>query len=568
MEIKHFFYGKQRTFLIFAVLFVLLFWNLGETGLLDPDEGRYSEIPREMIESGDYITPRLNDVKYFEKPVLYYWMTALSFRLFGKTETAVRAVSALLAFLTVLCTWILAHKVYDRDIADRIAVILGTSLLFYAIARISLTDMPLVFFMTLSFVSAWWAIREERVHRGALCVFYAGVALSLLTKGLIGIVLPGCVLLAYILCTRRFRLVVDLLYPPGILLFFAVVLPWFWMVCTRNRDFFYFFFIREHFLRYATAIHGRYQPMWFFVPVLLAGLVPWVGFLPGALRDVWEGTVAEVRRSWGAAVRPGCRDADLYLFLWAAVIFLFFSVSRSKLIPYIVPVMPPLAILMGRAIAARARGDGRKAGLNAALWTGSVFLGALAVAFLACPFVLRDPRLDMQFVRLVGVGYGSALLVFIGLSLMCRVFADGQKWFYALSAVAFLLCAIASKAPNAVAGSHSSREIAGEVNRILRPDDVVANYRDYMHGLTFYTQRRTLLVREIGELEFGLNAEPERNADWFLDDRSFLPVWKGPRRVLLVIGALAVKELPDYVGEKHYVLARTRHRLVLSNRAD
>lgn len=568
MTMESFFDGNRRTFLIFAVLFVLLFWNLGETGLLDPDEGRYAEIPREMIESGDYVTPRLDYVKYFEKPVLHYWMTASSFRAFGETETAVRLVPAFLAFLTVLSAWILARKACDRDIADRSALILGTSLLFYAIARISLTDMPLVFFMTVSFASAWWAIREERVHRGAVCVFYASVALSLLTKGLIGIVLPGGVLLAYILCTRRFRLILDLLYLPGILLFFAVALPWFWMVCARNRDFFYFFFVHEHFLRYATSVHGRYQPMWFFIPILIAGFIPWVGFLPGALRDAWKGTVAEIRRSWSAAGRPGRYDVDLYLFLWAAVIFLFFSVSRSKLIPYIVPVMPPLAILMARAIAVRTRGDGRQPGLKVALWFGGIFLGALAVAFLACPFVLRDPQLDMRFVRLVGIGYGLALAVFIGLSLRHRSFGDGQKWFYALSVVALLLCAVVSKAPNAVAGSHSSREIAGEVNRILRPDDVVANYRNYMHGLTFYTRRRTLLVREIGELEFGLNAEPERNAAWFLDDGSFLPVWRGPRRVLLVMEARAMKRLPDYVSGDHYVLARTGYHWILSNRAD
>ncbi|GAB1427419.1 hypothetical protein MASR2M17_08450 [Aminivibrio sp.] len=278
---------SQTPWKILLLILVLLsltlyFRGLGDHGLLEPDEGRYSEIPREMMESGDFVTPRLNYVKYFEKPVLSYWLTAGAFALFGENEFAGRFWPALLALGGALFTWMLARFLYGRETALLSSVILVTSLVYFAIGQINITDMPLSFFLTMALTGFYLGLEKDRRY---YLLFYAGMALAILTKGLIGIVLPGGIIFWYMILTRKWRIPRSALYLPGIILFFALVLPWFVEVCRRNSDFFYFFFVQEHFLRYATKMHGRYEPFWFFIPILLAGLFPWTGLLPGALRS-------------------------------------------------------------------------------------------------------------------------------------------------------------------------------------------------------------------------------------------------------------------------------------------
>jgi 4-amino-4-deoxy-L-arabinose transferase-like glycosyltransferase len=319
---------KRKRLLVLGIALLILmvyFVPLGRHGLLEPDEGRYAEIPREMIESGDFVTPRLNYVKYFEKPVMLYWMNAASFLAFGENEFAARFPTALCAVLGALITALFCASIFGRRAGAVAGAVTALSLLYFAIGTITLTDMPLSLFMTAALCAFYYGhIKNDRRW---FLAFYASVALGLLSKGLVAIVLPGGIIFWYIIFTRKWRLILDALYLPGIALFFVIAVPWFYMVSRENPDFLYFFFIREHFLRYATKIHSRYEPFWFFIPMIPVGLLPWTGFFFSLFSR------ESVLRS---PDDKNVKDANIYLLCWFTVIFAFFSFSSSKLIPYFV----------------------------------------------------------------------------------------------------------------------------------------------------------------------------------------------------------------------------------------
>src|SRR5512138_47003 len=266
--------SARRDLTALALVFGAAFFQfLGHFPLIEPDEGRYSEIPREMLERGDFITPLLNHVKYFEKPPLHYWLNAISFTLFGQNEFAARFAGTLAGLLTVLFTYWLGRQLFERRVGLLAAIILGSSSGFLVQARINITDMTLTFCMTLCLGSFLLGIRDKGPAKGPYYYLgYAGAALAVLAKGLIGIVFPGGIIFLFLLFRKRWRQLGEMRLVSGTLLFLLIAAPWFVLVSLRNPEFARFFFIHEHFERFLTKVHRRYQPVWFFVPVLLVGM--------------------------------------------------------------------------------------------------------------------------------------------------------------------------------------------------------------------------------------------------------------------------------------------------------
>ena len=328
---------RDLTFLV--ITFGLLsFQFLGHYPLMEPDEGRYSEIPREMLERMDFITPTLNYVKYFEKPPLLYWLNALSMAIFGENEFAARLPCALAGLLTILFTYWLGRKLFERQTGLYAAVIVGSCLGFVPQARINITDVPLTLCLTVSLGSFILAVKSDgRDKAGYYYLSYAAAALAVLTKGLVGILFPAAIIFLFMLCRKRWEVLKEMRLVTGLTLFLAVAAPWFILVSMRNPEFARFFFIHEHFERFLTKVHGRYQPLWFFLPVLFGIMLPWAFYVPLALKDAWQ----KRRGEHGEALA--------YLAIWAIFVFLFFSKSNSKLVPYILPVVPPLALITAAA---------------------------------------------------------------------------------------------------------------------------------------------------------------------------------------------------------------------------
>jgi 4-amino-4-deoxy-L-arabinose transferase-like glycosyltransferase len=331
---------RARIALVLALGLGALLWFCGLElrGLFAPDEGRYADIAREMLQSGDWVTPRLNGLKYFEKPPLQYWTTAAAFALFGVDEWTARLWPALTGFLGIVFTAFAGSRLAPPSSPAPTALILAGSWGYFLGGQFLTLDMGLTFFLTVAMLAFLLARRPDLppgAERAWTLLAWAALALAVLSKGLVGVVLPALALLAYVAIERDRAMLRRLHWGPGLCLFAAIVLPWFILVQQRNPEFFRFFFIHEHFDRYLLPDHHRPGAWWYFIPVLLAGLLPWTAGIPGAAARGWK------------ARAPGFRP-DRFLIIWSVVVVVFFSASRSKLPGYVLPAFPALLLLFAR----------------------------------------------------------------------------------------------------------------------------------------------------------------------------------------------------------------------------
>jgi 4-amino-4-deoxy-L-arabinose transferase-like glycosyltransferase len=467
-----------------------------------------------MNESGDFVTPRLNYVRYFEKPALLYWMTAASYKIFGENEFAARLPSALSALAGVAVTGLFGAYTFGRRCGLLAAVIAATSLLHVGVGTIALTDMPVAFFITASAAAFYTAARGG--GKPWYTVFWAAMALATLTKGLIGIALPGGIAFWYIVVTRKWRLAKDAFCLPGVALFLALSLPWFYLVCRANPDFFRFFFVQEHFLRYTTRMHSRYEPFWFFLPLIPAGMMPWTGFLPQLFSK------RGIPRSPGS---PENGDANVFLLLWFGIILLFFSLSSSKLIPYITPCVPPLAILTAAGID-RMIDENRWFGGAFALGLGipAAFAAALlSYALLADRFghIGRADALALAALLSPGLLGGAAAA-----AVMRKKRAGVEKSVAALCAGALLFAASLQAVYIPMGKLRSTAEVAKTAAAHKLPEERIAVFDDLLQGVPFYARERVILIDALGELAYGAGEESaEVRREWFPKTEEFLARW-------------------------------------------
>jgi 4-amino-4-deoxy-L-arabinose transferase-like glycosyltransferase len=321
---------NRSALLVLAAFTLLLFGTLGLRPLYKADESRYAEIPREMVATGDWLTPRLNGLKYFEKPPLQYWATAAFFELFGESDAASRLWTALAAVAGIALVFFSGRTLFGKEAGILGALVLAGSPLYVLLAQINTLDMALTFFLS----AAIFAFALGRYY-----LFWAACAAAVLSKGLIGIVLPAGAIGLYILLKRDFSLLRRMKPVGGTMLFLAISAPWFAAASAANPEFAHFFFVQEHFQRFTTKMHHRFQPFWYFTPILAVGIAPWLLLAFPAAKTVF-------------AKRTQAFDPRLFLGVWIAVVFAFFSISDSKLPSYILPILPAIALLVGAWAAA------------------------------------------------------------------------------------------------------------------------------------------------------------------------------------------------------------------------
>lgn len=328
------FFSYRDLFILF--LFVIFFYNigLGSYPLFTPDEGRYSEVAREMIASHDFITPRLNGIILFDKPILHYWLQVLSLSFFGESEWAVRFFPMLSAFILIIATYLFGCYFFDKRSGIFAALILATTPLIFGAAHYANLDLEVACFITLSIYCGTTAFFKASRLFLYLAAITAGLAF--LTKGLIGLFFPGVILgfmFFYLRAWQKFKFSQVAF---AFLLFAATVLPWYFAVQIKHPNFFYHFFITQHVTRFLSqAEFNNKEPMWFFIPIILIGFFPWSLFL-------YHG----IKKSIMAVIKK--QNAILLCLLLAVFTFLiFFSIPHSKLVGYILPIFPPLSLLLG-----------------------------------------------------------------------------------------------------------------------------------------------------------------------------------------------------------------------------
>ncbi len=559
-----------RDSIVLLVLFGVLFLTgLGAAPLIDPDEGRYAEIPREMLVRGDFVTPTLNYVKYFEKPPLLYWVNAGSMAIFGQNEFAARLPSALSGLFTVLLTYLAGRRLFNRRTAVTGALILGSCAAFLFQSRIILTDMLLTFCLSAALFSFLLAVRSSERHRTNLYrLFFICCGLAVLTKGLIGIVLPGGIIFWYLLLGRRWYILKEIPWFSGLLLFALVTVPWFILVSQANPEFPHFFFIREHFQRYTSTIHKRSQPFWFFLPILLLTMLPWSFFLPGSLGKAWQ-------------QRHSDRGTTLFLLLWPLVIILFFSLSSSKLIPYILPTFAPLSLLVAHRL--MAHWHTRRPDYTAAQATLALILLLVGVALAILPLLSwlppilhasgqtgRDlaamltgpaPVLTLRQTLLPG-----SLLVIFGLLLLWSIRTRSSLLLIGLLCCFGILLDLLLPWAFAHYGAErlSSRSLAKAVIQHAGPDTLLAQSGP-RQGMNFYTGKRLITVGDADELSFG--SSQGNQSGWFLSREQFMELWRSNRQVMIVIPRHEASRYDAaQSGPSPRILADNGALLLLSNR--
>jgi 4-amino-4-deoxy-L-arabinose transferase-like glycosyltransferase len=512
------------------LLIAVLIWcgNLEYRKLALSDEGRYSEIPRHMAQSGDWITPRLNGIKYFEKPPLQYWATAAAYNVFGEHHWTARLWPALTGFLGILVIFHAGSRLYGRTAGLYAALVLGSSLLYVGMAHILTLDMGLTFFLTLALAGLLLALdprADARQNRLWMHVAWAGCALAVLSKGLIGVVLPLAVLLLYMVVKRDFALVRRLHLGTGGLLFLAIGAPWFIAVSLANPEFPQFFFVHEHLQRYTSTIHQRYQPWYYFIPILLIGILPWLVTLCDAL-------IGAFRRN-----RSSGFDPTLFLLLWTGFIFVFFSASGSKLPSYILPVFPALALLIGTRLTTI---KGRTLAWQLAPLPVIALTGLLAVPYTvrlasdAIPAELYRSQMPWLYAAAITLIAGSAAAICYG----WREQVKRAIVVCAFTGLATTQLVVTSE--DGLSPAHSTYHLVQKLKPHLRPGVPFYSVGSYEQTLPFYLKRTVTLVDYQDEMAFGLKHEPQL---WVPDLASFERRWRGHDYALAVMGPEMYEQL-------------------------
>ena len=316
----------SRWIFLAAALF-LFFFELGRIPLWSSDEGRFGEIVREMWASKDFVLPHFNAVPHFEKPVFSFWLGCLSSALFGTTSFSVRLPSVVSALLGILMTHIFTRSLFNRRTADLAAVILMTSVGYVLVGRYAIIDMVMTFLMS----GTIFCLAEAAIHKKPrfYLLAYLFMGLSFITKGLIGLVLPALIFFIFLVWTGNLAEIKKMRLGWGLLIIAVIFIPWGIAISMREPEFSYAFIMEQHFNRYASAYFGRKRPFWFFAPILFSLAFPWSFFLPAAV----------LRRFSPDDKRRQCFRL---IVCWLAVIFVFFSIPRSKLPYYILPLCVPL----------------------------------------------------------------------------------------------------------------------------------------------------------------------------------------------------------------------------------
>lgn len=405
---------------VFLFLCVLFFLHIGVRPLANPDEGRYAGMGLEMVRSGDWIIPHLNGLIYFEKPPLGYWFIALGEKIFGATFFGARFFNALFSLLTCGVLYCFCKRFLSQKIGLWAAFIYGTSGLPFGMSQMLTLDNGLTFFLTTTLLLFASGFLEENTNRARKCFLlaYIFMAFTVLTKGLIGIVLPALIGIPWLLLTGHIKKLHKSHLLKGFLLFFVIATPWHFLAQQQYDCFFHFYFWHEHFERYLTTVHNRAKPFYFLIIAFLLGILPWVFFLPRALKI-----------SFKDAKEIQSKQVIWFAFLWCLLMVLFFIKSNSQLIPYILPAIPGVVIILAYGIS---KTNFSKVRIECFLWSIMYIVAAMIL-----PYVLGK-KATVPVPR-VWVALAQGLVLIGGLTALIQIKNHAQRSFKILLSTTLLM---------------------------------------------------------------------------------------------------------------------------------
>lgn len=537
---------------IVALSLAVFFSHLGSYGLWEPDEARYAEIAREMLQRGIAIVPHLNYVAYVEKPPLLYWLTTLSFKIFGISEFAARLPVAMSALVGVVATYYFAMRTFGRRHAILAGAILATTPLYAIMAQVLTTDMMLTAFVTIATFAFYLHWREPDGGSRWCWIAYAAMGLGVMTKGPVGAALPILTLVVFLAwngelrgAAKKFRVV------PGLVLTAAIAAPWFIAMTAIVPGFFDFYFVGEHLRRAFVADYSHGEPFYFYLPVIALGLLPWSMLVPFL--------------TWRALPQNPARR---YCLIAASVTIVAFSCASAKLIPYILPAIPPLVLLIADGLVSCAwptaesqnllRPPDSRILLEAGPMLSLIGAGVIIAAMQAPNFRTHYVMAAQPAMYAIG-----AVLLVGGAAIALQFFLRRNG--AGLAAIVLTLALVLIVGGWARLETEPLRSYADLSRAIAQkaPDATIVCYHRYVQSLAFYNRRRVILLGARTELDFGARLDPEMR-EWFLNnDEQMFRMWEQPGRIVIVLDADDLARMKEQLGEFDVIAAEGRKRAII-----
>jgi 4-amino-4-deoxy-L-arabinose transferase-like glycosyltransferase len=486
---------------------------------MEPDEARYSLISSAMNQSGNYVTPHIKNVIYLEKPPLVCWATAIFFKIFGENDFSARLFAALCTWGCILLAYFIGRHFRDQETGLYAAMLLTISLYPFIIGHMNILDMPLAFFVCLSIWLGYLTLQKQN-KKHLLYLFYLACALAFLTKGVIGVLFPFGILIIWLIWAGRWRQIWRLFSPIGILIFSAVACPWLILAQKENSDFLWFFFVREHFLRFTTKMHGKTEPFYFYLPIIIGGMVPWILYLIKA----WNNNY--IKKSLFK------RDENKLLIVWFLLIFIFYTLSSSKLVTYITPLFLPIALFAG-CIFKRYE---EEISMKQNNWRYVIYRLAiifqsliLFIALILPPIFKKYSDAEKGLVIMISDRWWLYIFIPVIVLFLMTFLPDliykkfKRGWFFSI----YVLCAILLGAMlfplNDFLSPYRSAKVTKEAIALyVPPGRDLYQYRVNFYGIDFYNKIRTPIVSDFGELSEGIAKMPEKEKKhYFLSQDEF-----------------------------------------------
>ena len=485
-------FWKKETFFVITLIvtcLILFFFGLGTVPIKDIDEAMHAATSRDMVLSGDWVTPRYNGENFYDKTPLYNWLAAISFLIFGFTEFAARLPAALLGSGCVMITYWLARHMFGPVVAFLSALVLATSAECIVLSRVVVHDISLAFFVTLALTLFFVGYKNEKHRKPAFLFGYAALGFAVLAKGPVGVVLPMMIIGLFLICKGQLRFLKEMQIGWGLLIFLAVAAPWYILMSVRNPDYGEYFFLKQNIGSFLSQQSRHPKPFYYYIPVLMGGFFPWSLFLPLALFRALRSKTA----------LHG--DGTIFALIWFGVIFIFFSMASSKLGTYILPLFPAAALLVGVLwydLLYASNHVLHKGVFYSYLPFAAIMPPALIYLLLFPPGALTtDTGIPMLLVYCLAAWIVGCALLSIGLVTIkkYRAFIGSIA---AMTATLFLLVLIYI-AP-LLGPLISSKELALKLDKLMEPGESIKFYLKGRPSFIFYANRSAELLENPQQL--------------------------------------------------------------------
>jgi 4-amino-4-deoxy-L-arabinose transferase-like glycosyltransferase len=469
--------------ILITVCLMVFFFRLGARPLWDIDEGMHAVTSVEMVRNGDWITPTFNGQPFFDKPVLFNWLVAACFLVFGFTEFAARLPAAVLGSACVLVTYLLGRKMAGTRTGFLGALILATAVEFIILARTVMHDISLTFFVTLALYLFFKGYQDRPHTKRTLRLFYAALALAVLSKGPVGRALPAMVIGLYLWVQKDLHFIRQMQIGWGLIIFVLIAAPWYILISLKNPAYAGYFFITQNLGSFLSAEARHPEPFYYYIPVFFGGFFPWSCFLPLAL-------VYTVRRRFHTA-----GDGPALLIIWFGVVFIFFSLASSKLSTYILPLFPAAALMV--ALLVNELFESRAPALHKAM--GYCLFPVVVLFLAAAAYLWLRPPLQLEYDSGVKLNHIHLLAGWLTVCALAAFFFLVRKkntaFFTSLvtmvvSALLIFIMLIVGE----INPYRSTRELAREYDRLAPAGEKIVFYRRIKDSALFYTRRQARVL--------------------------------------------------------------------------